>query len=836
MELLTLLITAIVLVLVISLLSRLGVTEQRLNDLKGDLREVLSVLRTREERTPAPVPGAVPESVSTPVPEPASEPASEIAPVVEVATLEEAVSPAPEALEPAPVYQGAAPPPLPKRQIAAAAEKVIPAKPKEPSRFEASAREILGKIWNWIVVGDEHRDKGVTMEFAVATTWLIRIGVLILVIGIGFFLKYSIARGFIGPVSRVFLTTVTGAGLVAWGLRLFKGRYGVLGQGLAGAGFATLYFSFFTAHQPDYAIIGTMPAFALMVLVTVVAGVVAIRFNSLLVAVLGLLGGYGTPLMISTGNASVVGLFSYVLLLGLGMFFIASRKNWRLLHYLSFFATYILVLMATDKEFRPERFWEFMPFLLAFFALFSSVTFVYQLIHRRTATLLELLFLFLNAGVLVAFAVGYIQSRFEREAIAILTLGLAIFYIVHIVVFLKRDIRDRGLLLSFMGLAAFFVAITLPLVLSKGWITVSWALQAFVMLWIASKMKSEFLRQLAYLLYLVVLARFALFDLEGQFGGLAKDLPFGEYAMALVERLAVFGIPIASFFAAGRLFTQEGNGDPAWVVGEGNDIKPWFGQSVLSRVCFWVVVALTFVYLNLEVLHSVGSFYDPLVRPSLTLVWLGLGALLLREMLANRESVAKVFFWMLAAAVVIKVFLFDFIYWNPGFDLAFERNAFVPGFLMRALDYGAVAVFLIFVSQVLGKTGGRVSMARIFGYAALVSVFIYSSLEVWTGLTRFLSVFRMGGISIFWSLFALALLLAGISKNRSALRAMGLILLAGVVFKVFFVDLAGLDQLYRIVAFIVLGIVVLVGSFLYFKFSSRFETTSVETETDSTES
>jgi len=810
MEILILLLLTVVLFLVINLVSRLGETDRKAESLKSDLRELLHYARTARpsqasaEPAPTPAPEVPEPKKAIPSPELVPEPESE------------------------PLYQGAAPPPLPGRQtitaVADEPEQHSAPPPREPGRFEATAREILGKIWNWIVVGEEHRPKRVTMEFAVATTWLIRVGVLILVIGIGFFLKYSIAKGFIGPVGRVLLATATGAALIAGGLRLFKGRYGLLGQGLAGAGFATLYFSFFTAHQPDYAIIGTMPAFALMILVTAVAGVVAVRFNSLLVAVLGLLGGYGTPLMIPTGNASVVGLFSYVLLLGLGMFFIASRKNWRLLHYLSFLATSLLVLMATEKGFQPFRFWEFMPFILTFFALFSSVTFVYQLIHRRTATLLELLFLFLNAAVFVGFAVHHIEARFDREAIAVLTLGLAAFYIAHVVVFLKRGIHDRGLLLSFMGLAAFFVAITLPLVLSKGWITVSWALQAFVMLWIASKMKSEFLRQLAYLLYLVVLARLAIFDFHGQFDGISADIPAKEYALAFVERLFIFGIPIGSFFAAGRLFRHEGEGDPAWRVGESNDIRPLPGQSGVGRVCFWIVVSLTFIYLNFEVWKTMDRLFDPLMRPGMTLVWVGLGALLLREMTVNQSKLATVLFWTLGLALVVKVFGFDFLDWNPGFDLAYARRDFTEGFLIRALNYGAVIFYLLYAARTLTKRESYSADAAIFGYAALAGAFLYSSLEIWTGLSRFLPEFRMGGLSIFWSLFAIALLLAGILKGRAALRGVGLVLLAGTILKVFFVDLAGLDQLYRIIAFIVLGIVVLVGSFLYFKFSSRFET------------
>lgn len=809
MELLLLLLAITLLILLIVSLSRLGSVERKMDEFRTDLREVRHAVKALHLIPPAPV--------ST------EEPKTEAAPPEIAAEEETAPASAPE-----PVTRSATPPPLPEHTpppIPARLPEPVDAVRSEPGKFESSVREILAKIWNWIVVGEEHRRKDVTTEFAVATTWLVRIGVLISVIGIGFFLKYAVAVGWIGPVARILSATLAGAGLVAGGVRLFGGRYAVLGQGLAGAGFATLYFSFFTAHQPDYALLGAVPAFALMVLVTATAGFVAVRFNSLLVAVLGLLGGYLTPLMIGTGREGVVVLFSYILLLGLGVLFIASRRDWRLLHYLSFLATCLLVGRELDRNFAPERFWQFMPFLLAFFALFSSVTFIYQILHRRTSTVLELLFLFLNAAAFTGFSIHCIEATYRREAIALLTLGLAVFYILHVGVFLKRRIQDRGLLLSFLGLASFFVAITLPIVLSKGWITVSWALQAFVMLWIASKMRSEFLRQLAYLLYLVVLARFALYDLHEQFDGLSPDLmPAKDYAKHFVERLFVFGIPIGSFFAAGRLFRHEGKADPAWAVGEGNDIRPLPGQSGMGRVCFWIVVGLTFIYLNLEVAKTMDRLFDPLMRPALTLVWVGFGALLLREMLVRRSGLATALLWILTIALVGKVFFYDFFFWKPGFDLAFARRDLVPGLLMRALDYGAVALFLVLAARAFAGNGERRGLAPVFGYASLAAVFVYSSLEIWTALSHFLPAFRMGGISIYWSLFAVALLLAGILKNRAALRGIGLFLLAGTILKVFILDLAGLDQLFRIVAFIVLGVVVLAGSFLYFKYSHHFAT------------
>jgi uncharacterized membrane protein len=151
-------------------------------------------------------------------------------------------------------------------------------------------------------------------------------GVVLALAGL-FFFRYSIEHGLIPPWLRVVVGTLAGLGCVLAAERGLRRDYGRTADALAGAGVVILYVSFWAAG-PRYALIGNVPAFVLLALVTAAGAVLARRHGSQVIAVLGLVGGFLTPVFASSGTDNPIGLFGYLLLLDLGLLLLARQQNW----------------------------------------------------------------------------------------------------------------------------------------------------------------------------------------------------------------------------------------------------------------------------------------------------------------------------------------------------------------------------------------------------------------------------------------------------------------------------------------------------------------------------
>ncbi|MFH0938039.1 MAG: DUF2339 domain-containing protein [Planctomycetota bacterium] len=692
-----------------------------------------------------------------------------------------------------------------------------------PGAMELAARQIIQRIWNWIIVGEEHRKPGASMEQAVATTWLMRVSILLVVVGIGFGLKYSIDKGYLGPAGRVAMSLVCGAAMVVGGLPLLNKRYHIAGQGLIGGGLAALYFGLFAGFSLWH-LFGAIPAFALMALVTVSAGVIAVRFNSLLIAILGILGGYGTPVMLSTGVENFSGLFSYMLLLGFGVLGIAWRRQWHLLNILAMMCTYVLYFGAVHQpeHYTDEKFLNVFPFLITFFVLFSTMMFAYNLRRRVTASLIEIIALLVNASVVFGGGFELIKPRFGQEWVAALTLGLSLFYIGHVYIFLARRLRDKALLFCFLGLAAFFLTVTVPMALSGAWITTSWAVLALVMYWMGLRLESRFLQKLAGIVCVLVLGRFCL-DMHAAFGYGLPEKASGGYLVMLAERLVQFGVPIACFGAAWWLSRKHASPFTLTVAPE-NDLPSTTGHAWIGRSGMAIMGIMLFIYLQFEFFRLFSLFYQPMCLPSLTLVWVGACAVLLTLFARVPSSARRSLLMLVCLATVVKLVFVDLMDWEPS-TCGYRGDYVADLTLVRLFDFGLVFVFFAFAFRVLARRPGQDNRATgvMLGVTSLGLLFLYLTCEVNTALQYYQPTLRPGGVSLLWAGYALSLIFAGIIRNIGAMRYTGLMMFVVVATKLFFFDLEHMEIIFRVMVLILIGVAMFAGSVFYQKYRERLD-------------
>lgn len=185
--------------------------------------------------------------------------------------------------------------------------------------------------------------------------------------------KYSIAQGWVSPTIRVIGAVLAGLGALV-GSQKLRERYDITGQALGGGGIVVLYASIW-ASKALYSLIPLPLAFVLMVLITAVAGLLAVKQNNRLAAYLGMAGGFATPLLLSTGQNAPGALFSYVFFLDVALLLVVYLKRWRSLAALALGGTLLLEFGWVFSKMEPHQWWIAFVVMVVFavlFALFSQ--------------------------------------------------------------------------------------------------------------------------------------------------------------------------------------------------------------------------------------------------------------------------------------------------------------------------------------------------------------------------------------------------------------------------------------------------------------------------------
>ncbi len=347
---------------------------------------------------------------------------------------------------------------------------------------------------------------GKALETRIGSQLFNRIGIIALLIGMAWFLKFAIDNEWIGPLSRVFIGLVSGAGIIAWSERFRSKGYPAFSHSMKALGTGILYLSLWAA----YAVFHLMPgavALVAMVLVTASNAFLCWKQNSEVLAVYAAIGGFITPLLLSNGQNHALALFSYLLLLDIASITLIALRPWSRLLLVafagtSFYAIAWYVSYYSDRQFGVTAF-----FLVAFFLLFAvapqllrNLRLATQVRHLSVQDNVVLIALPLLNAALAFFEFYALLSEpgrvYARPWIA---LPLAGFYLVMLRVSRLQYLSGSPMALPavYMAISVVFFTAAIPLELHGRNIAIGWLLEAAVLLWMAREQAQPELWHLA---------------------------------------------------------------------------------------------------------------------------------------------------------------------------------------------------------------------------------------------------------------------------------------------------------------------------------------------------
>jgi uncharacterized membrane protein len=481
------------------------------------------------------------------------------------------------------------------------------------------------------------------------------------ILGIGFFLKYAFEQNWVGPAGRVLLSYLAAGAFLGAGEWTRRRQAAAFGLYLIGGGIAILYLSTFAAYQ-IYGLLGQVPAFGFMALVTVLAGMLALFYDAKWLAVLGLVGGFLTPVILSTGQDRQVAFMLYMTMLNGGILAIATRKQWRLLNTLGFTLTWLLFVGWYARHYGDAKFWPTTIFLNVFFLIYTFIPFAHYFLRQGREYTMGVAITVLNTFVAFGFSYAMIQQHTSLPAVSLVSLAYAGIFLWLAHWLYQRHGEALGPFVLLLAKGLLMLIITVPLLFSGHWITVFWMAQAVALLWAALYLRHRRLVQGAMVLLVLAVGKFTLFDYTELFPLHSGGLWFWElyYARGFTWRLwtrwSTTIVVLAGLFRSAQMMAAA---DPA--------AQPWPGQP--ARLLFGAWAVLAFVVLNYEVSAFFHDYVPPAHFAAISVLWaLWSIALVVVGFLRHQERLRQGALGLFGVTV-LKVFVVDLAHVSTPFRI-----------------------------------------------------------------------------------------------------------------------------------------------------------------------
>lgn len=640
-----------------------------------------------------------------------------------------------------------------------------------------------------------------------------KIGIGVLVLGIGFFVKYAIDRDWINEIGRVFIGVLCGGillGVAHWLRKTFSAFSSVL----VGGGIAVLYLTIAIAFH-EYQIFSQTAAFILMLIITGFAVVLSLAYNRMELAVLSILGGFASPFMVSSGDGNYVVLFTYVLILDVGMLVLAYYKKWNLVNIICYAFTILLFggwLAARFDETEPRLIIGAMIFATLYYLVFFAMNIVNNIKERTPFKGIEISMLLSNTFFYYGAGMVILSNPAGADFKGLFTATLGVFNFLFAYMFYKNSRVDKNLVFLLIGLVLTFISLAAPVQLEGNYITLFWAAETVLVLWLSQKSGIRLMKLASVVLMLLMIVSLVMDWLQ------IYESSRPDTLRIIFNKGYITGLfAIASVALTLILLRNERTEDKDLVKG--------------YRVAMFVALGLV-VYVSqfLELQYQLFQYGFEYSTQNVIIGaynFLFILVILLSERKWIHDKSIKFGFALWGALAMIA-----YVAYYHG-AIILTRNEFVlnngtiTGFVFHYILLGLmIAIAIITLKKIQGNTAFNVSTGNAYSWVFVIFfVFLASSeldhlLVVTLGgsgesVERILTQNHKIGFPILWGLASFLLIFMGLKTKKKHMRIVSLSLFLFTLLKLFIVDIRGISEGGKIAAFISLGVLLLVVSFMY---------------------
>lgn len=675
------------------------------------------------------------------------------------------------------------------------------------------------------------------LEKIIGESWISKIGILILVIGVAIGAKYSIENNLISPLTRIVLGYLSGITLLVFGIKL-KAKFESYSAVLVSGAMTVFYFITFFAYS-FYHLIPQIMAFVLMVILTVFTVIAALNYNRSVIAHIGLVGAYAVPFLLSNDSGRVEILFSYMTIINLGILAVSFKKYWKSLYYVAFFLTWIIFLswFALDYYYVNHKIIAFV-FATIFFLMFYVVVIINRINQEQKLAKMDIILILLNSFIYFGFGYGILDSGNTLNFLGLFTLFNAVIHFVVGYIIRSKNLDDKTLFYLVLGLVFAFITIAIPVQLDGNWVTLLWFAQAVLLFWIGRTKDIMIYEKVSY--FLMLLAFLSLLHDWGSYSYTENKAFFNVGFLTSLLSIAAYGY-----------ITYLGN-KKEYIISK--------NQNSLTNVMNVIVPVLLIIVSYFTFSNEINLYFENWFKESeirtesgneysnyygihnyniLTLkkvfilgysiVFFGILSLFNILKIKNKVlGILAIIFTLisLVASQTIGLYLIGELreayidrslnkYYHIGFGYVLVRY-----FLFTCVAFGMYTLFKYIKQEFMKPMNNTLKFLADFVLYTVILCFLSNELITWLDMAGNKSVFKLG-LSILWGIYALLLISLGIYKQNKYLRIGAIILFAITLIKLFFYDISHLNTISKTIVFISLGVLLLIISFLYNKFKDK---------------